>query len=337
MSKAALVALVLVLLVSSASVLVWLHLWLPPDALPMPRAEAPELAERLREHVTAIASRPHNVAHPAELEAAARYIEDQLAHLGYEVERQGYTAAGTPVRNIAVTIPATRAAPEWGALVVGAHYDSCLDAPGANDNGTGTAALIELARALRRDRPLSHSIRLVFFVNEEPPFFDTLDMGSRRYAAWLAERGISVWAMLSLETLGSFSNAPWSQTYPVPFGLVFPDRGNFVAFAGTFGSRAFLSQAIASFRRHADVPSLGGIAPGLVQGVDWSDHKSFAERGIPDVMITDTALYRYAHYHTPADTPDKVDYATLARLTRALSEVVRDLAGRAPHQGEAPD
>jgi Zn-dependent M28 family amino/carboxypeptidase len=330
MSKAALVGVVAALLVSAAGVLVWLHLWWPEKASAVRRASSPSedaLAAALRAHVTAIASRPHNVSHPAELEAAARYIEGQLAQLGYEVERQEYTAAGTPVRNIAVAIPTAGAAATAGALVVGAHYDSFMNAPGANDNGTGAAALIEMARALRTGRPSTHPIRLVFFVNEEPPFFDTPDMGSRRYAAWLAEHGTTVWAMLSLETLGAFSDAPGSQTYPAPFGRVFPDRGNFVAFVGTLGSRQFLGRAIASFRRHSDVPSLGGIAPSLVQGVDWSDHKSFAERGIPAVMITDTALYRYAHYHTPADTPDKVDYATLARLTHALTGVVRDLAG----------
>jgi Zn-dependent M28 family amino/carboxypeptidase len=333
MSKAALVGVVAALLVATAGVLVWLHLWWPETASAVRRASSPSedaLAAALRAHVTAVASRPHNVSHPAELEAAARYIEGQLAQLGYEVERQEYTAVGVPVRNIAVSLSAQGTTGAGaGALVVGAHYDSFMNAPGANDNGTGVAALIEMARALRDESVRSRPIRLAFFVNEEPPFFDTPDMGSRRYAAGLAARGEPVWAMLSLETLGAFSDAPGSQTYPAPFGRVFPDRGNFVAFVGTIGSRQFLSQAIASFRRHCDVPSLGGIAPALVQGVDWSDHKSFAERGIPAVMITDTALYRYAHYHTPADTPDKVDYATLARLTRALADVVRDLAGGA--------
>jgi Zn-dependent M28 family amino/carboxypeptidase len=333
MSKAALVGVFAALLVATAGVLVWLHLWWPETASAVRRASSPSedaLAAELRAHVTAIASRPHNVSHPAELEAAARYIEGQLAQLGYEVERQDYFAVGVPVRNIAVSLSAQGTTGAGaGALVVGAHYDSFMNAPGANDNGTGVAALIEIARALRDASVRSRPIRLAFFVNEEPPFFDTPDMGSRRYAAGLAARGEPVWAMLSLETLGAFSDAPGSQTYPAPFGRVFPDRGNFVAFVGTIGSRQFLSQAIASFRRHCDVPSLGGIAPALVQGVDWSDHKSFAERGIPAVMITDTALYRYAHYHTPADTPDKVDYATLARLTRALTDVVRDLAGGA--------
>jgi Zn-dependent M28 family amino/carboxypeptidase len=330
MSKPALVGLITALLVSATGVLVWLHLWLPKHstarAAALPGQDA--LAETLRAHVTAIASRPHNVSHPAELEAAARYIEGQLAQLGYEVERQEYTAAGAPVRNIAVAIPAVgHGAVSVGALVVGAHYDSYLNAPGANDNGTGVAALLEIARALRGGSQGASPIRLVFFVNEEPPFFDTPDMGSRRYAASLAARGVPVSSMLSLETLGAFSDEPGSQTYPAPFGRVFPDRGNFVAFVGTLGSRQFLGRAIASFRRHSDVPSLGGLAPAIVQGVDWSDHKSFAERGIPAVMITDTALYRYAYYHTPADTPDKIDYATLARLTHALTQVIRDLTG----------
>ena len=123
--------------------------------------------------------------------------------------------------------------------------------------------------------------------------------------------------MLSLETLGASPDAPGSQTYPAPFGRVFPDRGNFVAFVGTIVAAIPRPGRSRPFAGTAMFPRWGHRA-GARPGVDWSDHKSLAERGIPAVMITDTALYRYAHYHTPADTPDKVDYATLARLTRAL-------------------
>jgi Zn-dependent M28 family amino/carboxypeptidase len=209
--------------------------------------------------------------------------------------------------------------------VVGAHYDSIDDAPGANDNGSGTAAILELARLLK-DLRLAHTrLRLVLFVNEEPPYFQTGDMGSYRYAGLLAERGEPVAAMISLETIGYFSDAPGSQQYPPPFGAIFPNRGNFVAFVGMTGSRPLVHEAMASFRRHTSFPSIGGIAPGFIPGIDWSDHWSFAQHGFQAMMITDTAIFRYPHYHRPTDTPDKVDYERLARIAKGIERVLRDM------------
>jgi peptidase M28-like protein len=297
-------------------------------ALPPLTPDQVALAARLQEHVRAVASRPHNVGHPEELERAAAHIEAALAGMGYAVHRQPFAAAGQVVRNIeAVIEPAASAAAGARTLVVGAHYDSCFDAPGANDNGTGAAGVLELARLLADLRGrASMRIRLVLFVNEEPPFFKTELMGSRVYADRLQASGEPVLGMLSLETIGFYSDEENSQRYPWPLNLLYPSKGDFVAFVGLVSSRAFVRRTVAAFRALAPFPSEGGTAPGFIPGIDWSDHWSFERVGIPALMVTDTALFRYPHYHTPADTPDKVDYERLARVVSGLERVIRDWA-----------
>jgi Peptidase family M28 len=292
--------------------------------LPPLTPEQIDLAARLRKHVTAIASTPHNTGYPHNLESAALYIEDALAGIGYEVHRQSFRADGQDVRNIEVVIEPKGAQSEAGTLVVGAHYDSYFHAPGANDNGTGAAGVIELARLLANlSGTSSIRIRLVLFVNEEPPYFKSELMGSLVYAKRLKSSGEHVLGMFSLETLGFYSDEPHSQRYPPPLGLLYPTTGNFVAFVGLTSSRAFVRRTVASFRAVAPFPSVGGTAPGIIPGIDWSDHWSFEQVGIPALMVTDTALFRYPHYHSPADTPEKVDYERLARVVSGMEQVVR--------------
>ena len=297
--------------------------------LPPLQPQEESLAERLKGHVRTLAAGPRNVGNPAALERSALYIERALAGLGYEVQRQAYLADGLEVRNIEAVI--NPAAPDAPALVVGAHYDSWFDSPGANDNATGAAAVIELARALRGLSGRSAlRIRLVLFVNEEPPYFRTELMGSLVYARRLAASREEVVGMLSLETLGFYSEEPNSQHYPPPLGLLYPETGDFVAFVGMVSSRPFVRRAVKSFRDHAAIPSVGGTAPGWVQGIGWSDHWAFAEVGFPALMVTDTAPFRYPHYHSVADTPDKVDYRRLARVVSALERTIRDWAAVQP-------
>jgi hypothetical protein len=294
-------------------------------ALPPLTAEEAALAAALKQHIAVIAAREHNIAHHDELEAVARYLETTLESLGYSVGRQVFTADGKPVRNIDVTIepPAGRSDPE--VVVVGAHYDSAPGTPGANDNATGAAAVLELARLLRDLTGVSGKrIRLVLFVNEEPPYFMTEAMGSLTYARALAARKERVVAMYSLETIGFYSSAPGSQSYPAPFGMMFPDRGDFVAFVGMLGSRPLLQETIRSFRSHTSFPTIGGVAPRAVPGIAWSDHWAFAEHGFQALMVTDTAPFRYPHYHEPTDTPDKIDAEKLARVVKGMERVVRD-------------
>ena len=210
-------------------------------------------------------------------------------------------------------------------LVIGAHYDSAGIAPGANDNGSGVAALIEIARTLKA-RKLAHHVRLIWFANEEPPFFQREGMGSVVAAKSIAASGQPMIGMISLETIGYFDDRAGSQHYPPPLSLRYPDRGNFIAFVGMVGARSFVRRSVGEFRRSARLPSEGGVAPSFVQGIDWSDHWSFQQQGIPSLMVTDTAPFRYPHYHELSDTPDKLDYHRLALLVEALDMMIVSLA-----------
>ena len=296
--------------------------------LPPLTAEERELAASLREHVTVIASREHNVYKLPMLEQAAQYIENAFDNAGYfPLGAQRFTVGDIPVRNIEAELKGGARASE--IVVVGAHYDSVGGAVGANDNGSGVAAMLELARLARARRP-ARTLRFVAFVNEEPPFFKSEVMGSLRYARRAKERGENIVAMVSLETIGYYSDQAGSQRYPFPLGFFYPSTGNFLAFVSDLGSRALMHEAIAAFRRHARFPSEGVAAPAFIPGVDWSDHWSFREAGYPALMVTDTAPYRYPHYHTAADTPDKLDYERLARVVSGLQGMLRNLADGPP-------
>jgi hypothetical protein len=292
--------------------------------LPPLTDEDRRLRDRLRAHVHAVASREHNVWWPEELDRAARYIRDALAEMGYETRDEAFRSGGVAVRNLVAE--AAGAARAGEIVVVGAHYDSVAGAPGANDNGSGVAAVLELARAARGWAP-TRTWRFALFVNEEPPFFRTAEMGSHVHARGARSRGERIVAMYSLETIGYYSDVPGSQAYPLPFRWFYPDRGDFLAFVANLGSRALLHATIRAFRAEAEFPSEGVAAPAWIPGVDWSDQWSFWREGFPAVMITDTAPYRYPYYHTPQDTPDKVDYDRLARVVRGLERAFRGVDG----------
>ena len=293
--------------------------------------------ERLRQDVRALAGDigPRNVnKHPAELEATARYLHWRLERIGYRVTSQEFVTDGRMVRNLEVEIRGATRAHE--IIVVGAHYDSHYETPGADDNASGVAALLEMAELMRL-RKLMRTVRFVLFVNEEPPYFQKSPMGSRVYAQHLRRRGDNVVAMLSLETMGYFNDDKRSQHYPPPFNLYYPSVGNFIAFVGNRGSRALVERVVASFRQHAVLPSEGLAAPGWLPGVGWSDHWAFWKEGYPGVMVTDTAPFRNRNYHEKTDTPDTLDYRRLTAAVLGLVGVVTDLAWRAdlPRQSGA--
>jgi hypothetical protein len=285
-----------------------------------------DLARRLEVHVRALAGEigERNVFRPEGLAAAAAHLEATLQAGGHEVRSQAFEVGGLEIRNLEVEHRGGSRADE--IVVVGAHYDSVMGSPGANDNATGVAAALELTRLLTA-RELSRTVRFVLFVNEEPPFYLTEDMGSLHYARRARERGERIVAMFSLETIGYFSDDEGSQHYPFPFSFFYPSRGNFLGFVGNLASRRLVHDALASFRRHATLPSEGLAAPGWITGVGWSDHWSFWQQGYPGVMVTDTALFRYAAYHTHVDTPDRIVYDRFARAVAGLEKVVLDLAG----------
>ena len=293
--------------------------------LPPPTEVERELEGHLRTHVHALAGDigERNVFRPDRLETAAEHLESTLRELGHADEAQVFESRGVRVRTLEVTRAGVSVPEE--IVVVGAHYDSVLGCPGANDNGSGVAAVIELSRLLA-SRELARTVRFVLFVNEEPPFFQTGDMGSLHYARRCRERGERIVAMFSLETMGCFSDEDGSQHYPFPFSFFYPSRGNFIAFVGNLSSQGLVRRAVRSFRSHASIPSEGAAVPGGITGVGWSDHWAFWQQGYPGVMITDTAPFRYEHYHTPLDTPDRVRYGHLARVVAGLEKVIVDLA-----------
>jgi Zn-dependent M28 family amino/carboxypeptidase len=187
------------------------------------------------------------------------------------------------------------------------------------------AVLLALAASTQQQQP-DRTVRFVAFANEEPPFFDTPHMGSRRYALGVKARGENVIAMLSLETMGCYSDVDGSQQYPFPFDLFYPSTGNFIAFVGDLSSTALAHQAVEAFRKNVEFPSEGAAVPGMIPGVFWSDHSSFWAIGVPALMVTDTAPFRFKQYHRAGDRPDEIDSRRLARVTRGLQGVVVDLA-----------
>lgn len=292
-----------------------------------PLSENEELSrERLKKHIKILAEKigERNIRRYKELEASADYIEKAFKDLGYKVGLQAFKVGGATVKNIEVELMGSSRSGE--IVIVGAHYDSVTGSPGANDNASGVAAILEIARLIASE-DLLRTVRLVAFANEEPPYFKTSHMGSRVYASRSRKRGEQIEAMISIETIGYYSEDVGSQRYPFPFNLFYPNTGNFIGFVSNISSRHLVRRAIASFREHSTFPSEGVAAPGWITGIGWSDHWSFWKEGYPAMMITDTAPFRYKHYHTAEDTADKIDYARLARVVAGIARVVFELAG----------
>jgi Zn-dependent M28 family amino/carboxypeptidase len=261
---------------------------------------------------------------PAALYQAADYIRQTFAACGYSPVGHAYELHGIRVENLEAVLHDSSRASE--ALVVGAHYDSVQGCPGANDNGTGVAAVLELARRFA-GRPRPRAIRFVAFVNEEPPWFLTPSMGSSVYATAARQRGDDIVGMLSLETIGYYSDEPDSQRYPPPLNLLYPTVGDFIGFVSNVGSARLLRRAARAFQACTDFPIRTAAAPAAIPGVGWSDHWSFWQAGYSALMVTDTAPYRYPWYHTAGDTPDRISFERFAEVVDGLEHVVHVLAG----------
>ena len=286
------------------------------------------LADQLRRDVQKLAGAigERNVFLPQELRQAAVFVEESLQSAGYAVERHTYELQGVACSNLIVQTRGSRQADE--ILIVGAHYDSVVGCPGANDNASGVAALLALARSFA-GRSCDRTLRLAAFVNEEPPWFQTPAMGSLHYARRCRERNENIIGMISLETIGYYSDRPGSQSYPPLFNLFYPSTADFIAFVGNVRSGAFVRQVVGSFRRHADFPSQGGAIP-LVPQAGWSDHWAFWKQGYAALMVTDTAPFRYRCYHSAQDTPEQLDYERMARVVAGLERVLAELCGCDP-------
>jgi len=307
--------------------------WMPGESFegeppPLTR-EQQACASRLRTHVAVLASEigERNLRHYDGLERARAYIARQLADAGYAVTDHPYVFQGTTFHNV----EAVRSDPgDVPSIVVGAHYDSVEGSPGANDNASGVALLIELARALQVTT-LPVPVRFVAFANEEPPYFNTGEgMGSVAYVTRFADPTTRIRWMVSLETVGVYSDVPGSQRYPAGVGLLYPDRGDFIAFVGNPRSRGLVRELVRSFRSVATIPSEGAALPESIPGVGWSDHRSFWDAGIAAVMVTDTAPFRDAAYHRATDTPERLDYGRMARVVDGLAHALAELGREGP-------
>jgi hypothetical protein len=289
------------------------------------------LREELRSDVQKLAGEigERNMWHYPQLSAAADFIENSFSRAGLRPRRDTYEIRGQACHNIETEI--SGASPE--IILIGAHYDSVFGSPGANDNGSGVAAMLALARRFAKRQPERRltqtpykTLRFVAFVNEEPPYFLSGEMGSLVYARRCKERGEKISAMISLETIGYFSDAPHSQVYPSrALGAFYPKVGNFIGFVSNVHSRTLLRRAIAVFRKHAKIPSEGAALPWFIPGVSWSDQWSFWKNGYPGIMVTDTAPFRYPYYHSADDTPDKLDYDRFALVVSGMEKVIEGL------------
>jgi hypothetical protein len=291
---------------------------------PLPPA-APEAVASLRRDVeTLCAFGQRNTFAHENIVAAAGFLERELRAAGYAVDRQTYTvaSAGVPVDNLSVELRGSAKPDE--IVVIGAHYDSVFGSPGADDNASGVAALLALARQFAGYAP-RRTLRFVFFANEEPPHFQTHDMGSWQYAKRCRDRGEKIAAMVSVETVGYFDDTRGSQQYPAPLSSFYPDTGNFIGFASNIGSRGLLSRCVKAFRRTSELPVESTAMPEAVPGIGWSDQWAFWQFGWRAIMVTDTAPYRNPNYHRPSDRPHTLDYERLAHVVTGLGGVVEDL------------
>jgi Peptidase family M28 len=257
---------------------------------PLSREES-ELGARLSADVKFLSATigEKSVLRIGSLSATTECLRANLRQSGYSAVEETYSAAGQQVSNVEASLVGSD--PASGIVVVGAHYDSVAETVGANDNARGVAATIELARLLQGSK-LRRTVRFVFFVNEEPPYFQTNDMGSLIYARHLRHDNVPVSAMISLETIGFYSYVSGSQKYPPVLGLFYPSRGDFIGFVGNPESRDLVRRSIRRFRESTSFPSEGVAAPADWPGVGWSDHWSFWQQQYPAIMITDTAVFR---------------------------------------------
>jgi len=288
------------------------------------RGDDVSLETKLRADVTMLADTigPRSLYAPDVLQKAADYVAQRFAASGWKVNRLDYRVGFKRCENIEVEKRGTKFPEE--IIIVGAHYDSVPQTPGADDNASGVAAMLALAERFSTAAP-ERTLRFVAFTNEEPWYFQTDAMGSRVYARRCKAQGDKVVAMLALETMGYFTDAKKTQHYPFPLSLFYPSRGNFLAIVGNRESSALVKRVKTVFESANVLPVESASLPGGLQGVGWSDHWSFWQEGYPAVMVTDTAPFRNRNYHKPTDTPETLDYLHFAAAVRGLDTVVKDL------------
>ena len=291
-------------------------------SLPQLSAEQSSLAQLMRRHVheLSVVIGERHIGRPDALTKTVDYILADLFDAGYEPKLHDFQLEGTTQQNVEAILPGR----SKRVLVIGAHYDSVPGSAGADDNASGVASVLALARLLRDYAP-NDTIRFVLFANEEHVGLPAETMGSYHYAKMCSENGDDV-RMLVMEMLGFFKDEENTQHYPPPLNLVYPTRGNFVGFVGNWKSRALVHDCICAFRKTAKFPSDGVAAPDKLKDIGRSDHWGFWQFGYPAIMITDTANFRNPHYHTEHDTPETLDYDSMSRVVSGLATMVRTIA-----------
>lgn len=286
---------------------------------------APDVSgERLTQHVRQLSETyyPRDYTHPENLNASADYIMQQLEPYTDRLSEQKFTVRDKPYRNIIA-----RFGPAEGELiVVGAHYDSYHKTRGADDNASGVAGLLELARLLKQHPP-SSPVELVAYSLEEPPFFSTDEMGSAFHARQLAETQRPVKLMMSLEMIGYFSDEADSQDFPLSImKSLYSDKGHFITVISNMSNRDITAQVKSLMMGASDLPVYSLNAPSFVPGIDYSDHLHYWKQDFPAVMITDTAFYRNHHYHeSDGDSWDQLDYQRMAKVVQGVYATIQNL------------
>lgn len=258
------------------------------------------------------------------LDMAAQFIEKKLVSFGCAAERQPFSYRNNLYYNIIGEVQGTEKI-DNGILVIGAHYDTVIGTPGADDNASGIAGLLELAR-LAAAEPFRKTVCFAAFCLEEPPVYMTKNMGSYIHAKSLSDAKTDVYGMISLEMLGYYSDHNQSQYYPNHlFSYFYPDKGNFIAFVGNISSMRFTEKVKSNFKTASSFPveSLNGIS--IIPGVDFSDHRNFWKFGYPAFMITDTGFYRNPNYHAHGDTSATLNYDLMAELVSGLYRALKIL------------
>ena len=284
-----------------------------------------QVTAELEKHIQRLAEEigERNLKRYPSLCKAADYIENQFSDFGLKPQRQTFEVRGLDCFNIAAEIKGTKKSEE--IIIVGAHYDSAQGTPGANDNGSGCAAMLVLAKHFSKTKP-DRTLRFVAFTNEEPPYFQTPDeMGSSVYAKMCRDEDQNILGVISLETMGYFTDEADSQHYPPPLDRLYPSTGNFVGFVSNIPSGKLMRQVLKSFQENSEVPAEGAALPGNLPGVGWSDHWSFWQHDYLGIMVTDTAPYRYPHYHKATDTPDKINFPVFGKVVQGLVKPIEEL------------
>lgn len=297
-----------------------------PSAEFVPAPAEAELAQRLQQHVQQLAQviGVRSSQAPEGLLGARDYLKASVGSMGLALSALEFETESGTFENLELRLPGKDSnLPE---LLLCAHYDSYLDTVGADDNASGVAVLLEIARHFASGSS-ERGLRILFAANEELPFYRTDGMGSRVYAKAARAAGDELLAAVSLESLGTWKTEPGSQSYPFPLGLCYPDRGDFLAFVGDLNSHQLVRRSVAWFRENVSLPSEGVAAPEWLPGIGWSDHASFWEAGYRGMMVTTTAPFRNFNYHTEFDVPVELDYERMARCTIGLSQWVAEWIG----------